>query len=54
MSKSNRLDDSDSDNISRADPSNMSVSCASEHLFDTEKDRIIFEGELMKFKPGIS
>ena len=30
------------------------VSCLSEALFDDDKDRIIYAGELSKFKPGIS
>lgn len=30
------------------------TSCASEDLFASGKDDIVFEGELMKFKPGIS
>ena len=52
--RSDRLGSSDSSDISRANPSDFSLSVADEDLFDTDKDRIIFEGEVMKFKPGIS
>ena len=45
------MESSSDDNLSRG--SGM-PSCADEDLFDPVMDRIIHEGELMKFKPGIS